>query len=414
MKIKKITTSRSELVLYLCLALFVLRDCLRVLLGDFVVSSRGWEFERYTSPLMSALGLGSIVLLIVYVLLFVNNRLPNRLRLVVYCIGFLSLAWTIHSLITIPDYSVDSLDGTAKTIWICLLGLYIGYDESSWLNIKKLIPFLATLYMTITFGYVIYIRFNGMWRQQLNEAPYWLTYSTAFWLLAYLALCNVNKTARENQRLLLLFLMNTFVVAFTISRGWLFQTFFLMSLYLTTSSSSKKYKFKLITVLFIILIIGFYVLHDELVLYLDSYIDKFQTGHSRETQYYAFFSQVDLKDLIVGKGEYASYVYKNNPNYIYIDNSFLYYAFHFGLLYSLTILLMELFEAFKVLNVPRINAERNLGYVIIMWIIALSGASVFCAGYEVSFRVLFVMILIGRAAFISDMSQSILLKASKY
>ena len=37
-----------------------------------------------------------------------------------------------------------------------------------------------------------------------------------------------------------------------------------------------------------------------------------------------------------------------------------------------------------------------------MWIAALNGVSVFCAGYEVSFRVLFIMMLVGRAAFISD------------
>ncbi len=283
-----------------------------------------------------------------------------------------------------------------------MFGVYLGYDEESWYRIKKVIPFLAMVYMFLSFGYVMYIRMNGMWHQQTNQAPYWMTYSTAIWLLAYLAFCFENIKRKDSNRLLLLLVMNAFIVAFTISRGWLIQTIFLMTMFIISSSASKVSKRRLVLLLIIILGIGTYILRQDIALYLTSYITKFQTAASRESQYASFFSQVSLTDLIVGKGEYASYTYRDVQNYIYIDNSYLYYAFHFGAVYALIILGMELFEAIKVLRNSKDIQDRKIGLILFMWIAALSGASVFCAGYEVSLRVLFIMILIGRSAFITD------------
>lgn len=402
MERKRYTISQYSLILYTCLGLFVIRDCIKVLRGKFIFSLNGWEFERFSSPLMTVLAIIAIILLIIYVFLCIHTRLAFRLRCVIYIVGLLSLGWTIHSLITVPGYNIGTLDGTAKTIWICMFGLYLGYDEESWNKIKRIIPFLAVLYMLLSFGYVIYIRLNGMWRQQTNQAPYWMTYSTAFWFLAYLALCYENKKRIDSNRLLILLTVNIFIIAFTISRGWLLQTIFMMVMFLLTSSTSKKAKQRLVLLLIVILCVGTYILRQEIAIYVTSYITKFQTAASRESQYASFFAQVSLGDLLIGQGEYASYTYRNIQNYIYIDNSYLYYAFHFGVLYSLIILCMELFEAIKVLRLPKDIQDRKIGLVLFMWIAALSGASVFCAGYEVSLRVLFIMVLVGRAAFISD------------
>lgn len=407
MERRRLSITAQSFILYSCLGLFALRDCIRVIGGKFVIGLNGWEFERYTGPIMSIFAIISIILLIIYILAFVRTRLAARLRWVVFFLTLLSIFWTIHSFLTVPGYSLGTLDGTAKTIWICLLGLYLGYDESSWLRVKKIVPFLAVLYMGLTFAYVVYIRFNGMWRQQTKQAPYWMTYSTAIWLLAYLVFCYENKHKIDNYRLLSLLIMNTFIIAFTISRGWMLQTVFMMVLFITSSSSSRKAKRRLIFLLIAILGIGTYVLRDEISLYFASYVSKFLTASSRESQYLSFFSQVPISDLILGKGEYASYTYRNVQNYIYIDNSYLYYAFHFGILYALLILGMEIKEGLSILKVSMNNQDRKIGYILIMWIAALSGASVFCAGYEVSFRVLFAMILVGRAASVTDLQRAI-------
>lgn len=402
MERNRLTITQPSLLLYACLGLFVIRDCLRVLRGRFVFGLNGWEFERFTGSLMTLLAVLAIVLLVLYVALYIHTRLSFRLRCAIYTIGVLTIFWTIHSLITVPGYNIGTLDGTAKTIWICMFGLYLGYDEQTWIKIKRIIPFLASLYMLLSFGYVIYIRFNGMWRQQTNQAPYWMTYSTAIWLLAYLAFCYENNKRKDSNRLLILFVMNAFIIAFTISRGWLLQTVFMMVMFVITSSSSKKSKRRLIISLIAVLAIGTYVLRQDISLYITSYITKFRTAASRESQYVSFFSQVSFGDLLLGKGEYASYVYRNVQNYIYIDNSFLYYAFHFGSLFSVVLLIMELTEAVKVLRVSKNIQDRKIGLILFMWIAALMGASVFCAGYEVSLRVLFIMILIGRSAFVTD------------
>lgn len=398
-------TNKASFTLSICLLLFVVRDCIRVVLGNFNWNSDGWCFERYTGPIMTLLAFSSIVALIVYLLSYVRIQLPSRLRYVIVLITVLSVFWTAHSILNVPNYHIGTLDGTAKTVWVGVLGIYLGYDKFSWERIKKSIPTFAMLYMTISFVYVVYIKIAGMWHQQTNEAPYWMTYSTGIWLMAYMVLCYDNSTQRDNRRFLALFLMNAFIVAFSISRGWLLQTVFLTIVYLLTSSSSSSNKRRMVICLLIIMVVGTYILKDDISLYISSYMMKFQSLSSRETQYNAFFSQVQLTDLIMGKGEYASYTYRGNSNYIYIDNSFLYYAFHFGSVFSLSIFLLLLFEATRVLKVSNTVQERKIGIILLMWIAALSGVSVFCAGYEVSFRVLFIMMLVGRAAFISDQSK---------
>ena len=400
---RKYVVSSKNLILFLCLSLFILRDFIRVAFGKYVYSLDGWTFERFSGPLVVGIIISGIVFLCLYVLQYGRKKgFPLHLKYGFYIITILTVFWTFHSLFTVPGYSITTLDGTAKTIWICMLGMWIGYDDDSWSKIVKWLPLLSLLYLSMSFYYVFFVRFGVIAGDTTNQRPYWMLYSTGFWIFAYCLLCERETIKRRTSFLLITMLLNLLIVAFTISRGWLFQTIFLYAYFLTRDTSISKKRKTQLTFLFVIIIgIGVYVLKDQIIASITDYIYKFTMSRSRDTQFEAFFSQVPISRLITGGGEYASYSYKRNANYIYIDNSYLYYAFHFGIVFSLTMFLTALRTSIQSLRVRRINSDGNIGIVILMWIAALLGASVYCAGYEVSMRLLFIMILIGRAAYIA-------------
>lgn len=391
----KIIISKSGAILFGAIGLLVIRDFLRVLFGQYVYSAEGWTFERYTGGLMSALLIISILSLILYVCNYCRKRhMPQWIRISFWLILVISIFWTIHSLFT--GNSIATFDGTAKTILFMMLGIYIGYDLMSWRMIHKWIPFLALIYIFLSAYYVVYVRLGFISGNITNQSPYWMVYSAGFWIFAYYLLCY------ENKKIWLTFALmsaNLIVVSFTISRGWLIQTIFLyIVFFLTDKTFSRSRKVTFIFVFVALLGVGAYIMRDELINAFSAYLAKFSSLGSRTNQLDAFFSQVKEVDLLWGRGEYASYTYKGNPNYIYIDNSYLYYAFHFGSLFAFIMLLLPLKAGIGALK--SLCSDRKIGIVLFMWIAALNGFSVFCAGYEISFRVMFIMVLIGRAVYI--------------
>ena len=409
MQKRTFVVSAKSLTLFICLLLFVLRDMVRVLLGHYTYGIGGWTFERFSGPVVMGIIIISILFLIFYVLQFLpKKRFPGRLRIAFYLISILTLFWTIHSLFTVPGYSISTLDGTAKTIWICMLGLWIGYDDDSWEKIRRWIPLLSLLYLTVSSYYVFFVRFGTIAGDTTNQRPYWMLYSTGFWLFAYALLCQGEENDRNSLFILISMFLNLLIVSFTISRGWLFLTGILYVLFFLQNKSMSKKRKRTLIFLFVLMVgVGLYLLRDQVIASISDYIFKFTVSRSRETQFGAFFSQVPITKLITGAGEHASYSYKGNPNYIYIDNSYLYYAFHFGFLFAFIMIVLVLRESVRAIRVRKQFKDGNIGFILFMWFLALSGVSVYCAGYEVSFRVLFIMMLIGRAAKISEHDYSI-------
>ena len=394
---------KSDLLIYMCVFSMILRDFIRVLLGHYEYSSSGVVFVRHTGYIMTALLLLSVFSLFLFCLTsYRENRLPTRLKLSIFFLGIISAFWTVHSLFSVEGYSIFTFDGTAKTILICSLGIIIGYDDYYWNVIKKMIPVMTWLYIPLSAVYVIYARFSSISGRMINEQPYWMLYSTAIWLLAYYLLCYESENKSSMRSKITLMLINLVIVAFTISRGWLIQTAFLYFVFLIPNKNLSRSRKIVLTVMLASLAgIGLYAIKDEFFAALADYMFKFTTSSSRTSQFDTFFSQVSLQDLIFGLGEYASYSYKGNSNYIYIDNSFIYYAFHFGAFFALIMFFLPIREGLVALKKRRVHTDGNIGYILLMWIAALCGASVFCAGYEISFRLLFIMILIGRCAWLS-------------
>lgn len=388
----------DELLLFITISLLLLRDLLNVIWGEFDYSGyMSWSFRRYEGSLTTYFVRISIITLVLCVLLMRREKRVSEVLMNSFAIiGVLTAIWTIHSLITVSGYSIMTLASTAKTVWICMFGLFIGYSNRLWSKFKRYIPFVALLLLMISMGYVLYSFITrGTGYSTSSQSPHWYLYSAGFWLFAYYLLSE-KEDNKSTFLPILMMLINMVIVALSVSRGWLIVTILLYIYYFASSSSlSKSMRQRMIIAFVLIGAVGIYLLRDELLYSIASYTGKFQTLTSRTSQFSAFFSQVSLFDLIIGKGEYATYQYGGYGEYMYIDNSFLFYMFHFGFLFMITMFFLILSRAIKSLKIRKINPEGNIGFILILWILACSGFSVYCAGYEVSLRLLFIMMLIG-------------------
>lgn len=397
MERERFLVSKRGVWLFIPLMLLILRDFMSVVLGKYEYSINGWEFLRYTGSVIRAIIIVSLFFLILYVFKYCRiKKLPQGTRFSMYTVAIITVFWTIHSLVTVPGYSITTLDGTAKTICLMMLGVLMGFDYESWILVKKYIPIISFIYIATSAAYVVSVRFGVIHGGITNQNPYWILYSAGFWVFAYYLLCYPNKKVLFTFSLMAL---NFVVVSFTISRGWLIQTLFLYIVFFLKDNTFSKDRKKVFILLFAVMLgIGTYLLRDQLASAYSSYLLKFSSLSSRTNQFESFFSQVSIKDLIFGLGEYASYSYKGNSEYIYVDNSYLYYAFHFGILFSAILLFLPIINGVGAIRSA--SLDRKVGIVLLMWVAALSGFSVFCAGYEISFRLLFIMILIGRSVYI--------------
>jgi hypothetical protein len=103
------------------------------------------------------------------------------------------------------------------------------------------------------------------------------------------------------------------------------------------------------------------------------------TEDTRTPQYSQFFEQVPVVSLITGLGPNATYTYRNQSGYSYIDNQFLFILFRYGLPMLLGYCAIVLWPGLRLLVCGGGEKERLLGFFFAFWTLAMLGVSIFHA-----------------------------------
>lgn len=397
---------KDSLLLFITVTLLLLRDIFNVLLGSFDYSTyTTWSFKRYDGSLTTYfIRIAIIAIFACAYIIHDEKRISKNIRDCYIITGFITLFWTFHSLVTVPEYNLFTLGSTAKTIWICMTGVFIGYNNNLWNKFKRYIPLISLILISISMAYVLYSYITqGTGYSTRGQSPHWYLYSAGLWFFAYYLLCDKEENKSIVLTIILMF-MNLVIMGLSISRGWLIVTILLYIYYFFSNTSlDKKTKRSMILTFLVVALIGGYFFKEQLMYSLLAFTSKFQSLTSRTSQFDALFSQVTLIDWLFGKGEYATYYYSYYGNYMYIDNSYLFYMFHFGTAFAAIQFFLPLIQGIRALKYRKVYPEGNIGVVLLLWILACSGFSVYCAGYEVSIRVFFIMMLIGHTSrFVDD------------
>jgi energy-coupling factor transporter transmembrane protein EcfT len=208
-------------------------------------------------------------------------------------------------------------------------------------------------------------------------------WATAFWIFT----AGKESMRSSFSKLILVFIL-VIVALVTNSRGWLLQSTFLL-LY-TVFSKKKKNKLSIIVnrvLIVVLIIVGVNWLKDYFLTAYTNLVNRIDAD-TRSDQLTTFFSQVTMSEMIFGQGVSGRYFW-NGRSYGFIDNQLLFLCFRYGIVPMLVLLLMII----RGIVIGWKNKENEI-YILLMWLAALLGLSVY---FNISMDIsnLIVMMLIG-------------------
>lgn len=321
-------------------------------------------------------------IILYFILKYSNNRIGKSL-LSVGVVFFVSVG---YAFLTIFDHGInESLYlSDFPLMYLFIIGFYSGQDENIWEAIKKTTSILLPIYF-LAFIFQFYTTYKMYGWAMYGKSPVVAFYSQLFWLICifiFVQIENVYDIGKKISSLCYVFLVLLPIGAVLIrSRGWLIQSFLLMIIVMVTLgrmnlvSNSRLKNFMILLVIITGVFIG---LTYVFPLYLDSIIAK-GTSDTRSFQYNEIFEQTNTFQWLLGQGIDATYTSSLYGQYSYIDNSFLFIAFHYGLPLSIAYFWTYLKSIFAVIRNRRNVNNLMLLYIglVVLWVLSLNGLSIY-------------------------------------
>ncbi|WP_026567969.1 O-antigen ligase family protein [Bacillus sp. UNC41MFS5] len=307
-----------------------------------------------------------------------------------FCMFAISTIWLVESL---QYYGILTILVNVNTppviLWYVIIGFLLGTDDRCWEVVKKLVPFIGIAFTLLSLVTAIEFnsQFTGARMAESSLLTYFMTglWATAFWIFTA---GKDKETMKSSLAKLFLVFILVIVALVTNSRGWLLQSSFLF-LY-TILSNQKKNKIAIIVsrvLVVVVILIGVNWLKDYFLTAYTNLVNRL-SADTRSNQLSDFFSQVTISQMLFGQGVSARY-YWNGRAYGFIDNQLLFVCFRYGIVPMAVFLMMNLRGI-----VIGWKKKKNEKYLLLMWLAALLGLSVY---FNISMDLsnLIVMMLLG-------------------
>lgn len=357
---------------------------------------------------MSRNNMYSNLMLIIFIACFTILALKSILKckkniamFYVIVMFFFGVFWTIISVYNIGIVNVFKSTIT-PFIFIMSICIYIGYSDEIWNEILKTISF-STIILTLIAAYETYryvTQCGMLLRLTVSGAMYGLV-SAVF--LMYVTLLLNDKAIKNHKIILLIQIFTLFIVAIVVqSRSWVIHLIIILCIYIY--KVSKKYKYsKLAMIAIIMLVIGVILISWNGISMLSTGLVSRMSSDSRSDQLTAFFSQVTIKDLFLGKGIMAKY-YWRGVYYEYLDNLILINMFKFGMIPMISYLLLILKPIFYGIF-HKTSMARSSMIFLLAWLMAMLGFSIYVS-YSLNIYNFVIYIVIGRTLYCIENEKS--------
>lgn len=373
-------------------------------------SSANWEVDEIGRWVlmgkvnMITLGLNMLALCVT-LWLAAHSLMRPRLRRVFSVVTpfflFAVIFWTILSVATGSLRNVIESAGS-PIAYMAILGIYVGADEECWRTVKRFAPIFAVIYLVM--AYFPYQEMKSMMELQnvAGNNPITVFTITAFWWVALSVVEIGNKSVYYKLFMLLLIAVCAFLAFSLTLRSWVIQSLLLLVVATWQMSRSKLLRVLVVAVVAIFLVKSVDRLwrSNQVADEVESFDEKMMED-TRSNQYREFFDQVSALQLFTGQGMEAGYMStEGGMNYKYIDNQYLYALFHYGALLTLPWLCFWLIALLKRKESSvRIDGERSSMFIVIMWLMALGGLSVYNA-VTINPQNFVVALIAGRSLFL--------------
>ena len=308
-----------------------------------------------------------------------KKNIPSYLFILTLILIIFGLFWILYS-IMFNNISLTLLlrDSFPPMAMITCGIILVGYNNKWWSLLKKMLLIFSCFFVFYSFYEVIraYSIFGFDYRIT-SGAPMYLFIVGLYATYGVVVLTDEWKKKYKALMFILIVIL-FFNSAILQGRSWFLQMCILFFIYLIRIYSYLKKHNKglqyFIPSLIILFILVIFVSKIEL---FEGLIFRFETsGDTRTHQLEAFFSQVSFKELFLGGGIRASYSFNGDPNYHFIDNQVLLFAFRYGLIPTFVYLML-----YFVLFIKTIKT-KNRGLLVKMivlfsWLLAMIGLSVY-------------------------------------
>lgn len=269
---------------------------------------------------------------------------------------------------------------TSPVVYLLVLGFFLGEKEEIWATVENLLmPLILFFSACLIVSFVSVFRKYGVVIIGHSDIIYY--YVTLFWLIAVKCAERLITGKRLN-RCHYVFLFEMIFFAFIIgSRSWILQSGIIFASFYLLNPGGKSYKSKLKRMVLFVLslvLIGI-LIYFLLPNYLSQLFAKL-FNDSRSHQYDSIFQTVKPLQWIFGKGAMATYYDSHQKAFIgSIDNQYLFIAFHYGLILMIPYMIIY----FATLRDAFVGRTKMLpaGIVVLLWILALGGLSIFNVVY---------------------------------
>lgn len=332
-----------------------------------------------SSPVYMFLTLLAIILVVVST--FILLRRCNVLTCV-YIVAMVAIVFA-YSAVTIFDEGVYRwlYAPTSIIAFLLQLGFFLGQNEEVWKPIRKAVGFLSVFFLVLCVYETlqISIRFGVV---PVGNSSMIFYYVAAFWLNSI----DIAEKLIEKRKVIFFdWIRLTLLIILALimnSRSWIIQSILLfIVIYLFQENDISI--IKKIWIIVSLAIVG-YVIFSLIVNYLPGYVEQILNKigtDSRSYQYRDILDSTKWYEWILGKGLYATYQDSRHGGAIgSIDNQYLYIAFHYGIV-TLILCIVGYFQTIFKKNCYKNKQLWAAKMIIIMWLMALGGLSVFNAIY---------------------------------
>lgn len=276
--------------------------------------------------------------------------------------------------------------------WICLGLIFVGYDDKRFELFKNLLIF-SIFFISAIALYNFYDFGIGLYRSQALS-KYQVYAVNMVWIIPYVFL--ILKNDKRLKWIRLIFISMGIILAL-ITQTRSFLIIYIITVLFDFYNTKNKASYSVLAVIgaagLVYLIMNTTIFSTSFELLLNR-----GTTDTRSTQLGVFLKQLNLIEIISGKGFFASYRFGSNQ-WSAVDNQWLFLLWWGGLIPVLCYSYLCTIIPIKMMFLRRISYETKVEcFVLILWVLALTGLAIFTT-MSVDFFFFVISVILGRVLY---------------
>ncbi|MFD0799542.1 hypothetical protein ACFQZJ_18880 [Maribacter chungangensis] len=286
----------------------------------------------------------------------------------------------------------DIMNTKGFGVWLCFGLIFVSYDEYRYTLFKRFL-FMAIIVIALLSCYNFFEFGAGLYRGQALSK--YRVYAVNYvWVAPYVFLILKGNKKLAWLRIFALF-MGLILALITQTRSFILIYF--MVLIFDYFHTKKKTPYLVAFSVFMVLAVYFITNMDIISRSLDLLINR-GVNDTRTGQLSLFFNQLNIIEIIPGKGFFASYKFGNTELY-FLDNQWLYLLWWGGLIPVTAYFYLTAIIPFKMFITSNISYETRVEcFIMLLWVLGLAGLAIYTT-MNFDFFFLVISIIQGRVLY---------------